>query len=134
MKFYVILLIVLVAAVGLLIYSGSSKRIYRARFSGINADSIRVFEERAAQLTASVDSLKAALTRAGLVAKLPVARRLEATEARLSELRYTLRRWRDARDEEGRGQAYRDCLLLYGKAQSACQALSFDTLPPDSAR
>jgi len=97
-----------------------------------SADSIAAYEQRIGELRVRVDSLKAVLARRGVLEGVGVRLRISQVEQHLNQLRESVRIWRSAHDQYGVGQAYRECLLLYGNAQSACQALSYDTLPPDS--
>ncbi len=97
-----------------------------------SADSIAAYEQRVGELAARVDSMKAVLARRGPLSGVAVRLRISQVEQHLNQLNEALRIWHDAHDQYGVGQAYRECLLLYGSAQSACQALSYDTLPPDS--
>jgi hypothetical protein len=97
-----------------------------------NSDSIAAYEQRIGDLEARADSLKAAVARHGALAQVTVRRRIAQVEQQLAALKEAVRIWRAAHDQYGVGQAYRECLLLYGGAQSACQALSYDTLPPEA--
>jgi hypothetical protein len=95
-------------------------------------DSITLYEKRVEVLQARLDSAEAVLAWRGASAGMAVRLRIGQMEERLKALRAGLRIWRDAHDQYGLGQAYRECLLLYGSAQASCQALSYDTLPPQS--
>ena len=95
-------------------------------------DSIGAYEQRSSDLAAGLDSLKAVLARKGTLDQDSVRLRISEVEQQLSALNAALRIWRDAHDQYGVGQAYRECVLLYGRVHSACQALSYDTLPPKS--
>ena len=97
-----------------------------------NSDSIAAYEQRSGELRAELDSLKSVLGRRGLLGRVTVNRRISQVEQQLNRLNEAVRIWRSAHDQYGVGQAYRECLLLYGSAQSACQALSYDTLPPEA--
>lgn len=98
---------------------------------GTSRDSIAAYEQRIRELGARLDSMRVVLARRGVLGRPAVRLRIAQTEQQLSELNAALRIWRAAHDQYGVGQAYRECALLYGSAQSACQALSYDTLPPE---
>ncbi len=95
-----------------------------------SADSLAAYERRIGELTAQLDSIKAVLGRRGLLGRIAVRRRISQIEQQLNSLSASVRIWRSAHDQYGAGQAYRECVLLYGAVQSACQSLSYDTLPP----
>jgi hypothetical protein len=98
---------------------------------GTSRDTIAAYEQRIRELGARLDSLRVVLARRGVLGRPAVRLRIAQTEQQLSELNAALRIWRAAHDQYGVGQAYRECVLLYGSAQSACQSLSYDTLPPE---
>jgi len=99
-------------------------------------ETVAVYQSRLDSLTVRLDTLKAALARRGAISGLAVRRRISSIDQQISDLRRALRIWNSAHDQYGIGQAYRECLLLYGGAQAACQSLSYDTLAPgaDTAR
>ena len=87
------------------------------------------YEQRIVELEDRLVATKGALGRAALLERPAVLMRIKNAEDRLQALRGSVREWREAHDTYGVGQAYRECLLLYGGAEDACQAMSFDTLP-----
>ncbi len=97
-----------------------------------SSDSIAAYEQRIGELGVRIDSLKAAVARHGVLGRPAVRRRIGQAEQQLAAMKEAVRIWRSAHDIYGVGQAYRECVLLYGGAQSACQSLSYDTLPPES--
>jgi hypothetical protein len=101
---------------------------------GASADSIAAYEQRITELEQRLNATKAVLGRIQLLDRPAVRLRIAHMEDHLKELHEALSNWREAHDELGVGEAYRECLLLYGGASAACHALSFDTLPlePDS--
>ncbi len=126
-----IVLLILGAIIG--VYFLMQKPMYVVRLTGAASyDSIGVYERRSSNLAAKLDSLKAVLARKGALEEASVRLRISEVEQQLSALNAALRIWRDAHDQYGVGQAYRECVLLYGRVQSACQSLSYDTLPPKS--
>jgi hypothetical protein len=103
---------------------------------GSSADSIAVYEQRITELKQRLEATKTTLGRIQLLDRPAVRLRIAHMENHLKELHEALANWREAHDELGVGEAYRECLLLYGGASAACHALSFDTLPlePDSVQ
>jgi predicted trehalose synthase len=97
-----------------------------------SSDSMAAYEQRIGELGARLDSMKAVLARRSVLGGVAVRLRISQVEQHLAKLKEAVRIWRSAHDQYGVGQAYRECLLLYGSAQSACQALSYDTLPPEA--
>jgi hypothetical protein len=95
-----------------------------------SSDSIAAYEQRIGNLRARVDSLKVVLARRGVLGQVGVRLRISQVEQNLNQLNEAVRIWRAAHDQYGVGQAYRECVLLYGSVQSSCQSLSYDTLPP----
>jgi hypothetical protein len=126
-----IALIVIGAAIGVSFLLRKPRYVVSAS-GATSADSIAAYEQRIGELTARVDSLKAVLARRGVLGGVGVRLRISQVEQHLDRLNEAVRIWRSTHDQYGVGQAYRECLLLYGNAQSACQALSYDTLPPDA--
>jgi hypothetical protein len=96
---------------------------------GASADSIAAYEQRITELEQRLNATKAVLGRIQLLDRPAVRLRIAHMEDHLKELHEALSNWREAHDELGVGEAYRECLLLYGGASAACHALSFDTLP-----
>ncbi|GEM_PF-2634002 len=126
-----IALIVIGAAIG--VFFILQKPRYIVTISGsASRDSIALYEQHVSALEARLDSTKASLARHGVLSGVAVRLRIAQMEEHVNALKEALRIWHDAHDQYGVGQAYRECLLLYGRAQSTCQALSYDTLPPES--
>ena len=124
---YIILLIV-GGIIGVLLVT--QKPRYVVTLTGAaSPDSLRVYEQRVNGLQVELDSLKAVLGRRGAPGRLAVRLRVAQVEQELSALRAAEQIWSAGHDQYGVGQAYRECVLLYGSVQSACQALSYDTLP-----
>jgi len=126
---WIVIAIILVgAAVG--VYLVRQKPSYIVTLSpGAGTDSAAVYAQRAAELEERLEATKAVLDRIQALDRPAVRRRIAHMEEQLEGLRAALREWREAHDAFGVGEAYRECLLLYGSAQAACHALSFDTLP-----
>lgn len=126
-----IAVIVIGAAIGVSFLLRKPRYVVSAT-GAVSSDSIAAYEQRIGDLGVRVDSLKAALARYGVLERIPVRRRISQVEQQLAALKESVRIWRLAHDAYGVGQAYRQCILLYGSAQSACRALSYDTLPPEA--
>jgi hypothetical protein len=126
---YIALLLV-GAVIGVFLLMKKPRYIVTAT-GGTSLDSIAAYEQRIRELGARLDSMRVVLARRRVLARPAVRLRIAQTEQQLSELKAALRIWRAAHDQYGVGQAYRECVLLYGGVQSACQALSYDTLPPE---
>jgi hypothetical protein len=97
-----------------------------------SSDTMAAYEQRIADLGVRLDSLKAAVARHGVLRQVGVRLRISQVEQQLAALNEAVRIWQSAHDQYGVGQAYRQCVLLYGSAQAGCQALSYDTLPPEA--
>jgi hypothetical protein len=126
-----IAVIVIGAAIGVSFLLRKPRYVVSAT-GGTSPDSIAAYEQRIGDLRAEIDSLKNVLGRRGVSGRITVRSRISHVEQQLAALREAVRIWRSAHDAYGVGQAYRQCVLLYGSAQSACRALSFDTLPPEA--
>jgi hypothetical protein len=128
-----IVLIVVVAALAA-IFMVQRPRYVVAASAAVGRDSMRVYTERINELQARLDTTRAVLVRHGGLGRLTVRLRTNQLEEELAQLRAAFQIWRDAHDQYGMGQSYRQCLLLYGSARASCQALAYDTLPPQSDR
>jgi len=124
--------IALALAVGVLAgyFMMRKPRYVVATSGGAGRDSVTMYEQRINELQARLDTTRAVLERRGGFDRLTVRLRTNQVEDELAQLRASVQIWRDAHDQYGVGQSYRECLLLYGSARSSCQALSYDTLPP----
>ena len=123
-----ILVVVILVGVGILVYFASTKP-RGLDLTQVGADSIAVYEQRTDQLEQKLETLQDMLGRVQVLDRPGVRQRIRYIESQLDELRGAIERWRQARDGQGVGQAYRDCIMLYGRAQAACEVLSYDTLP-----
>jgi len=94
----------------------------------VSAESVAVYEQRAAELQATADSLKKRLQAVGTAERRDVKARVAEVERLISELRRAIAQWRIARGGDAPGAAYRQCILLYGRARGACDVLAPDTL------
>jgi hypothetical protein len=64
----------------------------------------------------------------GTAKRREVRARLAEFESQISDLKHAIAQWRLARGGDAPNEAYRQCLLLYGKARGVCEALAPDTL------
>jgi hypothetical protein len=126
-----IILLVAGAAVGVFFLLQKPRYVVTAS-GGTSRDSIAAYEQRIRELRTRLDSMRVVLVRRGVLGRPAVRLRISQIEQQLSELNAAVRIWKDAHDQYGVGQSYRECVLLYGSVQSACQSLSYDTLPPES--
>jgi cytochrome c-type biogenesis protein CcmH/NrfG len=94
----------------------------------VSADSVAAFEQRVAELEASVDDLTVRLAKAGTAERREVKARLAEARDRISELKHAIDQWRVASGGDAPDAAYRQCVLLYGQARGACQVLAADTI------
>jgi len=94
----------------------------------VSAESAAVYEQRVAELEAQVDNLKKRLEAVGTAERRAVKARLAEFDSQISDLRRAIAQWRLARGGDAPNEAYRQCLLLYGKARGVCDALAPDTL------
>ena len=94
----------------------------------VDADSVVVYEQRVAELEIQVDNLKKRMVAAGTAERREVKARLVQFEVQMSDLKRAIAKWRVARGGDAPNEAYRQCLLLYGKARGVCEALAPDTL------
>lgn len=94
----------------------------------VSAESVAVYEQRAAGLRASADSLKQRMKEVGTAERRDVKARVAETERLISELNRAIAQWRIARGGDAPDAAYRQCVLLYGQARGACQVLASDTM------
>jgi len=94
----------------------------------VSAESVAVYEQRAAELRAAADSLKQRMKAVGTAERRDVKARVAEAERLISELQRAIAQWRIARGGDAPGAAYRQCILLYGRARGACDVLAPDTL------
>jgi hypothetical protein len=132
MRVWVQIVLILIVAALAAIFMLRRPSYVVAASAVVERDSVRVYAERINQLQARLDTTRAVLVRRGGLDRLTVRMRTNQLEEELAQLRAAFQIWRDAHDQYGTGQSYRQCLLLYGGARSACQALAYDTLPPQS--
>ncbi len=123
-----------VIALGLLAYvvyvlvASRSQRSDYISSAEVSAESIRVYITRAAELEERADSLRRRLTELRLVDRPGVQLRITTLERELAGLRQAIDEWQAARTGIGGPAAFRQCVLLYGRASGVCDALSIDTL------
>lgn len=96
--------------------------------SEVSADSIVAYEQRTAELQTRVEDLRRRMQAAGTSERREVKARLAEFEQQLRELKRAIDQWRVARGGDAPDAAYRQCILLYGQARGACNALAPDTL------
>jgi len=94
----------------------------------VSAESVAVYERRAAELRARADSLKQRMETAGTAERRDVKARVAEVERLISELQRAIAQWRIARGGDAPDAAYRQCILLYGQARGACDVLAPDTM------
>ena len=97
----------------------------------VGTDSIAAYEKRAGELEAEADSLASTLERVGLLQQPFVRAQLERVEQEVYALRVAVEKWKSARTTSAQGQAYRECVLLYGRASGACAVLR-ESEPPET--
>ena len=134
-KLYRILLILFIVLCAVLVYIIVRQSRTRVDYlaSEVSADSITSYETRADSLGRAAEVLEADLGSLSGLAKASARRRLDGLRGEIAALRTAIERWRAARTPEDNNQAYRECILLYGKASGICEGLSTD-VPPDSEK
>ena len=130
MRVWVQIVLILVVAGLAAIFMLRRPRYVVASSGVVGRDSMRVYEQRINELQARLDTTRAVLVRRGGLDRLTVRLRTSQLEEELARLRAAFEVWRNAHDQYGMGQSYRECVLLYGSARSSCQALAYDTLSP----
>lgn len=128
-----LLTILLIVVFGFLLYvlvaSWRSRTPYVA--SEVSADSISVYQNRADSLELIADSLRSRLDQAGLLQQPRIQLQLDRLDEEIRSLRVAITKWETAHKTAGAGAAYRECILLYGRASGACQVLrAVDPVPP----
>ena len=94
----------------------------------VSAESVAVYEQRTAELQARADALKKRMEVVGTAERRDVKARLAEFESQISDLKRAIAQWRIARGGDAPDAAYRQCILLYGRARGACELLAPDTL------
>ena len=94
----------------------------------VSAESVAVYEQRAAELRATADSLKKRMEAVGAAERRDVQARVAEGERLISELQRAIAQWRIARGGDAPDAAYGQCILLYGQARGACEVLALDTM------
>ena len=125
-----ILGIIAILLLAYVVYSLAAPRSRRSDYissAEVSAESVQVYMTKAADLEQRADSLRRRLTELRLVDRPGVQLRIAALERELSGLRQAVEQWRAARSGTGGPAAFRQCVLLYGKASGVCDALSLDT-------
>lgn len=127
--------VVLLVGMGLLVYLIVRQNQPRPDIlpHEVSADSIAVYQLRADSLAVIADSLENRFEDADALRKPGLLRRLAALEGEIDALKIAIDKWRATRGKYGEGQAYRECVLLYGRASGVCADLSEEAAPPDTA-
>lgn len=94
----------------------------------VGIDTINLYQARADSLRARADSVRRQLERAGLLSRPSVKAHLALLEDEIIALERTIEVWRKSKKLRSEVDLHRQCVLLYGKASSACNALAADTL------
>lgn len=94
----------------------------------VGADSIAAYRQRVADLKGLAGRLRARLTVAGREARPAVKERLQMVDEQIHALEQAIGHWEVVINPDERAGAYRQCILFYGKASGACDALASDTL------
>lgn len=120
-----LLLVVFVALSGVLVYI--IVRQSRARIdylaTEVSEDSIAAYSDRADSLERLAETLEMDLSSTTLLEQ-PAARlRLARLHDEIAALRSAVERWRVARTPAEQDHAWRQCILLYGRASGICDAL-----------
>jgi len=90
---------------------------------------INAYQARADSLRARADSVRQRLEQAGLLSRRSVRTHLALLEDEIIALERTIEVWRKSKKLRGEVDLHRQCVLLYGRASAACNALAADTLP-----
>lgn len=128
-----VILVLLIVGFGvtiLLIVRNSPRRIDYVP-AEVNVDSVAAYEKRAEELEAEADSLAKVLERVGLLQQPFVQAQLGQVEQEVYALRVAVEKWKSARTTSAQGHAYRECVLLYGRASGACAVLR-ESEPPET--
>jgi len=94
----------------------------------VGIETITLYEARADSLRARADSVRRQLERTGLLSRRPVKTHLALLEDEIVALERTIEVWRKSKKLRGEVDLHRQCVLLYGKASGACDALAADTM------
>jgi hypothetical protein len=94
----------------------------------VSSESAAAYDQRVAELEAQVENLKKRMAAAGTAERRAVKARLAEFNSQISDLKHAIARWRLARGGDAPSDAYRQCLILYGRARGVCEALAPDTL------
>lgn len=124
-----ILLVAFIALSGVLVYIVVRQSRARADYlvSEVSADSIQAYADRADSLARVAEILELDLGSLRLLDQ-PAARfRLDRLRGEIGALRTAVERYRVARTPAEQNQAYRECVLLYGRATGVCDALLVET-------
>jgi len=95
--------------------------------SDVSEVSIASYAARADSLAVVAESLDERFDRAGILARPAVGLRLSRLSEEIEGLRQAIERWHSAQDAFGRNQAYRECILIYGRASGMCEGLNAET-------
>jgi len=127
-----IVLVAFVALAGYVVWGKAQQRKKQTRPASVafevSAESAAAYEQRVAELEARADTLKKRMEAAGTAEQRAVKVRLAEFESQVSDLKHAIAQWRLARGGDAPNEAYRECLLLYGKARGVCDAMAPDTL------
>jgi hypothetical protein len=94
----------------------------------VSAESVAVYEQRAAELEKRAVELSRRMAAIGSLERADVKARLAEFELQIRELKRAIAQWQIARGGDAPDAAYRQCIFLYGKAQGTCASLASDTL------
>ena len=124
--------LVVLGLIAYLLYHFATHRGTQARQVVVSADvgpdSIAAYERRVEELQARADEFRARMKAAGSLTRPEVQARLLGFEQQMKELRQAVREWRAGQNVTTSNEAYRQCILLYGRASGVCDAMAPDTM------
>jgi Flp pilus assembly protein CpaB len=127
-----VVLVAFVGVLGYVAYDVVFRRTPRARpvqvSSDVGPESIQAYRERVEQLRMKAEDMKRRMQAAGTLDRPDVTERLLRFEQEAGQLELAIRRWGSSLDRAGKNEAYRQCIMLYGRASGVCDALAPDTL------
>lgn len=100
----------------------------------VGPDSIAAYEQRIVELEARAEELKERMGRVGTLDRPAVRERLQMFRANIENLKSAVARWKSEHNRGSQNEAYRECILLYGKASATCQSLAPDTVAGQGGR
>jgi len=130
---YRVLVVALVLLSAFLVYTIVRRSAPRPMLfsSDVGKDTIDAYARRADSLAAVAESLNVEFSRTGIINRPGLSLRMVRLGEEIDGLRQAVERWEQSQQSFDRDRAYRECILIYGRASGICEGLKVEA---DSGR